>query len=261
MSALVGAVKTYAYMDRGELVEVDLHEGLETTLAVLGHKLKHTAIEVVRDYDRDLPRLTVRGSELNQVWTNLLDNAIDALGEPRHDHDPHAARRRLRRSSRSPTTAPASRPRSRERIFDSFFTTKDVGQGTGPRPGDRAPDRRRPPRRRAHRRLRAGPHGRSLVTNPALMAACTHLDQVEILAPPEEIAGCEECLKTGDRWVHLRMCQTCGKIGCCDSSPNRHASRHAAEDEHPDLPLRRARRGVVVVRHRRVRLRAEGVGL
>ena len=51
--SLVGAVKTYAYMDRGELVEVDLHEGLETTLAVLGHKLKHTAIEVVRDYDRD----------------------------------------------------------------------------------------------------------------------------------------------------------------------------------------------------------------
>ena len=74
-------MKSYAYMDRGELVEVDLHEGLETTLDVLGHKLKHTTIEVVRDYDRTLPKLTVRGSELNQVWTNLLDNAIDALGE------------------------------------------------------------------------------------------------------------------------------------------------------------------------------------
>ena len=81
MSALVGAVKSYAYMDRGGLVEVDLHEGLETTLTVLGYKLKHTTIAVVRDYDRTLPRLTVRGSELNQVWTNLLDNAIDALGE------------------------------------------------------------------------------------------------------------------------------------------------------------------------------------
>src|SRR6202011_2735317 len=81
MSTLVGAVKSYAYMDRGALVEVDLHEGLETTLMVLGHKLKHTKIEVVRDYDRTLPKLTVRGSELNQVWTNLLDNAIDALGE------------------------------------------------------------------------------------------------------------------------------------------------------------------------------------
>src|SRR5207244_5519904 len=80
MSALVGAVTTYAYMDRGELVEIDLHEGLETTLVVLGHKLKHTEIRVQREYDRALPRLTVRGSELNQVWTNLLDNAIDALG-------------------------------------------------------------------------------------------------------------------------------------------------------------------------------------
>ena len=56
MSALVSAVKTYAYMDRGGLVEVDLHEGLETTLTVLGHKLKHTAIAVMRDYDRTCRR-------------------------------------------------------------------------------------------------------------------------------------------------------------------------------------------------------------
>jgi uncharacterized UBP type Zn finger protein len=64
-------------------------------------------------------------------------------------------------------------------------------------------------------------------------AVCTHLDQVELLELPAEIAGCEECLKTGDRWVHLRMCQVCGKIGCCDSSPNRHASKHYAETTHP----------------------------
>jgi len=64
-------------------------------------------------------------------------------------------------------------------------------------------------------------------------AACTHLDQVEIVDLPEPVAGCQECLKTGDGWVHLRMCMTCGKIGCCDSSPNRHASRHAAEAAHP----------------------------
>jgi hypothetical protein len=62
---------------------------------------------------------------------------------------------------------------------------------------------------------------------------CTHTDMIEIIDAPDEIAGCEECLKTGSRWVHLRMCHTCGKIGCCDSSPNRHASRHAAEDAHP----------------------------
>ena len=67
------------------------------------------------------------------------------------------------------------------------------------------------------------------------MDTCTHLDQVEILDLPEDIAGCEECLKTGDRWLHLRMCHTCGKIGCCDSSPNHHASTHAREDGHPLL--------------------------
>ena len=64
-------------------------------------------------------------------------------------------------------------------------------------------------------------------------AACSHLDQVAVLDPPAEIAGCEDCLAIGGRWVHLRMCQTCGKIGCCDSSPNRHASRHALEAGHP----------------------------
>jgi uncharacterized UBP type Zn finger protein len=67
------------------------------------------------------------------------------------------------------------------------------------------------------------------------MATCTHLDQVELLEPPGEIAGCEVCLATGGTWVHLRMCQTCGRIGCCDSSPGRHASRHAREAEHPVL--------------------------
>jgi hypothetical protein len=65
------------------------------------------------------------------------------------------------------------------------------------------------------------------------MATCTHLDEIEFLQAPAEIAGCEECLKIGGRWLHLRMCQTCGKIGCCDSSPNRHASRHAHDAAHP----------------------------
>jgi uncharacterized UBP type Zn finger protein len=65
------------------------------------------------------------------------------------------------------------------------------------------------------------------------MAACTHLEQIELTELPPQIAGCEECLKIGSRWVHLRMCLTCGKIGCCDSSPNRHARRHAADDGHP----------------------------
>jgi hypothetical protein len=62
---------------------------------------------------------------------------------------------------------------------------------------------------------------------------CTHLDQIEILNLPEDISGCEDCLATDGRWIHLRMCQSCGKIGCCDSSPSRHASGHAAESGHP----------------------------
>ena len=63
--------------------------------------------------------------------------------------------------------------------------------------------------------------------------ACSHLDQIEFTELPEQIAGCEECLKIGGRWLHLRMCMICGKIGCCDSSPNKHASKHAREDGHP----------------------------
>jgi hypothetical protein len=65
------------------------------------------------------------------------------------------------------------------------------------------------------------------------MARCTHLERVEFLDAPEEIAGCEECLATGGRWVHLRMCQTCGHIGCCDNSPGRHATAHHRFTEHP----------------------------
>ena len=65
------------------------------------------------------------------------------------------------------------------------------------------------------------------------MSTCTHLDRVELVDLPAEVAGCEECLADGDRWVHLRMCQTCGHIGCCDSSPNRHATAHFEETGHP----------------------------
>jgi signal transduction histidine kinase len=130
MSDLVGAVKSYAYVDRGELVEIDLHEGLETTLVVLGHKLRHTTIAVRREYDRSLPKLTVRGSELNQVWTNLLDNAIDALGES------GTITIATRREGDSAVVeigddGPGIPAEIRGRIFDSFFTTKDVGYGTG----------------------------------------------------------------------------------------------------------------------------------
>ena len=63
--------------------------------------------------------------------------------------------------------------------------------------------------------------------------SCTHVDGIALTELPPEIPGCEDCLRTGDRWVHLRMCTTCGHVGCCDSSPNRHASGHARTSEHP----------------------------
>jgi signal transduction histidine kinase len=130
MSDLVGAVKSYAYMDRGDRVEADIHEGLESTLTIMGHKLKHTDIGIVRHYAPDLPRMTVFGSQLNQVWTNLIDNAIDAMGD---------------RGTLTLTTlrdgncvevhvaddGPGIPPEIRAHVFDAFVTTKDVGKGTG----------------------------------------------------------------------------------------------------------------------------------
>ena len=130
ISALVGAVKSYAYMDRGELVETDIHEGLETTLTVLAHKLKHEEIEIVRDYDRSLPQLLVYGGELNQVWTNLIDNAIAAVGERGTITISTALEGPCVRVDIA-DDGPGIEAQVRERIFDPFFTTKEVGQGTG----------------------------------------------------------------------------------------------------------------------------------
>jgi len=62
---------------------------------------------------------------------------------------------------------------------------------------------------------------------------CAHLDHVRVTELPAEVAGCEECLATGSRWLHLRLCLECGHVGCCDSSPGRHASAHAASSGHP----------------------------
>jgi signal transduction histidine kinase len=130
MSDLVGAIKTYSYMDRGEVVIVDVREGIKATVKVLGHKLKHTNIRVVKEFEDDLPRLSVHGSELNQVWTNLLENAIDALG----------ARGTITITTRRAgdcaeidiaDDGPGIPADIHEHVFDSFFTTKDVGHGTG----------------------------------------------------------------------------------------------------------------------------------
>ncbi len=130
MHELVTAIKAYTYMDRGGVVEVDLREGLDTTLTLLKHKFKPKNIQIVRDYDEALPRLTVRGAALNQVWTNLLDNAIDAL-------DTEGTIRITTRLDGGcaevdiADDGPGIPADVRDRVFDPFFTTKDVGKGTG----------------------------------------------------------------------------------------------------------------------------------
>ena len=65
------------------------------------------------------------------------------------------------------------------------------------------------------------------------MALCSHLDQVTVTELPEAVDGCEDCLATGDKWFHLRICLECGHVACCDDSPNRHATAHAREAGHP----------------------------
>jgi signal transduction histidine kinase len=112
------------------VVEVDLHEGLNTTLTVLKHKYKHKDIDIVRDYDGTLPRLTVHGAELNQVWTNLLANAIDAVGEQgtitiTTRHDDGCAEVDIA------DDGPGVPVEIQDRVFEPFFTTKEVGSGTG----------------------------------------------------------------------------------------------------------------------------------
>jgi uncharacterized UBP type Zn finger protein len=66
-----------------------------------------------------------------------------------------------------------------------------------------------------------------------MTTVCSHLDSIEVSELPDEIAGCEDCLATGGTWVHLRMCETCGHIGCCDQSPGRHAREHFHATSHP----------------------------
>lgn len=129
ISDLVKAIKEYSFMDRAAQQEIDLHDGLENTLKILGHKTKK-GIEVVREYDRTLPRICAYGNELNQVWTNLIDNAIDAMGEK--------GTLTLRTSQQKDSAVievidngPGIPPHVQRRMFEPFFTTKGQGKGTG----------------------------------------------------------------------------------------------------------------------------------
>jgi signal transduction histidine kinase len=130
VSDLVGAIKEYSYMDQVPVQEIDLHKGIENTLIILKHKLRKKNISVVRDYSEDLPRITALGSALNQVWTNLIDNAIDAM--------PDGGTLKVR-TKREPVdvmievrdNGPGIPPEIQSHIFEPFFTTKAVGEGTG----------------------------------------------------------------------------------------------------------------------------------
>jgi len=129
ISELVAAVKSYSYMDQAPLQDVDLHEGLESTLTMLGHKLR-AGVTVSRDYDRSLPRICAYGSDLNQVWTNLIDNAVDAMGgtgELRVVTRRDGGDALVEIGDNGSGIPPEIQPR----IFEPFFTTKDVGQGSG----------------------------------------------------------------------------------------------------------------------------------
>ena len=129
ISDLVRAIKEYSYMDRAAMQEVDVHQGIESTLTILGHRLKN-GIKVVREYDRDLPRICAFGGELNQIWTNLLDNAIDAMqgkGELHLRTGRELDRVLVEIRDSGPGIPPAIQPH----IFEPFFTTKGVGEGTG----------------------------------------------------------------------------------------------------------------------------------
>ena len=129
ISDLVRAIKEYSYMDRASLQEVDVHQGLENTLVILGHKLKR-GVTVIREYADDLPRISAYGGALNQIWTNLIVNAIDAMNGQGNLW--------VRTSAKLDhilieigDDGPGIPPEIQGRIFEPFFTTKPQGEGTG----------------------------------------------------------------------------------------------------------------------------------
>ncbi len=129
ISQLVQAIKEYSYMDQAAMQQVDVHQGLENTLTILHHRLKN-GVNVVREYDSKLPRICAYGTELNQIWTNLISNAIEAMqgkGELRVRTAHEIDRVRVEIGDNGPGIPPAVLPH----IYEPFFTTKGVGEGTG----------------------------------------------------------------------------------------------------------------------------------
>lgn len=129
ISDLVKAIKGYSYMDQAPLQEIDVHEGIENTLLILHHRLKKGVI-INRDYNRTLPKISAYASELNQVWTNLIDNAIDAM-DGKGDLTIRTYKDNKCLVVEIHDTGVGIPPAIQSRIFEPFFTTKGVGKGTG----------------------------------------------------------------------------------------------------------------------------------
>ncbi|MEO0458423.1 MAG: ATP-binding protein [Cyanobacteria bacterium P01_A01_bin.114] len=135
ISTLVQSMKSYAYMDRAAQQKIDIHDGLEDTLRLFAFKLKH-GINVERHYETNLPEIMAFGSELNQVWTNLIDNAIDALNEGTPDGAPPQIKIRTCQKGQNlrveiEDNGPGIPYELKNRILEPFFTTKPLGKGSG----------------------------------------------------------------------------------------------------------------------------------
>jgi signal transduction histidine kinase len=128
ISEMINAVKAYTYMDEAPLQIVDLHEGIENTLTMLSNRL--SKVTVTRDFDRSCPRLNVYASELNQVWTKLIENALDAMG----DRGALTISTRLDEDGVHVSITDSGRgipPEVQPRVFEPFFSTKPMGTGLG----------------------------------------------------------------------------------------------------------------------------------
>ena len=135
VSAIVRAVKSYSYLDQAPLLEVDVHEGLENTLVIMQHKLKQ-GVTVKREYAPNLPHIEAYASELNQVWTNIIDNAVDAMDLSSGSGQGGEIILRTRVEDNRVVVeiidnGPGIPDNIQERIFEPFFTTKPPGSGTG----------------------------------------------------------------------------------------------------------------------------------
>jgi signal transduction histidine kinase len=129
ISELVRAIKEYTYMDQAPEQEVDVHRGIESTLTMLKFRLKH-GVQVKREFAPDVPRIFAHGSELNQVWTNLIDNAIDAMGG-KGELTIRTSRELDYVLVEIIDNGPGIPETAKLHIFEPFFTTKGVGEGTG----------------------------------------------------------------------------------------------------------------------------------